>query len=263
MNQDQVKEKLLQIRKDVEDFKVIFSGKKNKKVDGLYKPETREIILHNHNFKNDNSLIYTAIHEYAHHIQFTTSPVPVSTRAHTSAFRNILHELLIQAELLRIYYNVFKAEPEFINLTRQIRQKFLIRNGRLMKEFGNYLLKAYDLCLKYEVSFDDYMDRELLLQRSTAKTIMRCTEKKINPDIGFENMKIVANIKDPEKSRQAEEAFIQGTSPDTVKMRFKTAQEPESTLEVLLIKKKRIASTIEKLKLKLAEIEKRIAEAKK
>ncbi len=262
MNQDQVKEKLLQIEKNVADFKMIFSGKKSKKVDGLYKPENKEIILHNENFKNDNSLMYTAIHEFAHHIQFTTSDVPISAKAHTSAFRNILHGLLIQAELLGIYYNVFKAEPEFINLTKQIKQKFLMKNGRLMKEFGNYLLKAYDLCLKHQISFDDYMDRELLLQRSAAKTIMNCSSRNVNPDIGFENMKIVANIKDPEKAMQAEEAFTQGKSPDMVKVQFKTPKKPDNKLENLLLTKKRITSTIERLNLKLAEIEKRIAQAK-
>ena len=46
MNQTQVKELLLQLKEDVEEFSVIFSGKKSKKVDGLYKPDSREIIIH-------------------------------------------------------------------------------------------------------------------------------------------------------------------------------------------------------------------------
>ena len=50
MNQDQVKEKLLEIESDVQDFKVILSGKKSKKVNGLYNPEKMEIIIHNKNF---------------------------------------------------------------------------------------------------------------------------------------------------------------------------------------------------------------------
>ena len=76
MNQQQVVERLLELDNDVEDFIVTFTGKKSKKVDGLYKPGNKEIILHNKNFSDDNSLIYTAIHEFAHHIQFTRSSSP-------------------------------------------------------------------------------------------------------------------------------------------------------------------------------------------
>jgi hypothetical protein len=37
MNQEQVKEKLFQLNKNVEDFSLLFSGKKSRKVNGLYK----------------------------------------------------------------------------------------------------------------------------------------------------------------------------------------------------------------------------------
>ena len=60
MNSDQVREKLLRLRKPSEDFTVILSGRKSRKVHGLYKPESREIVLHNKNFKNDDELMYTA-----------------------------------------------------------------------------------------------------------------------------------------------------------------------------------------------------------
>jgi len=62
MNQDQVKELLLTLDKNVPDFSVIFSGKMSGKVDGLYYPDRREIIIHNKNFEEDGQLIYTAIH---------------------------------------------------------------------------------------------------------------------------------------------------------------------------------------------------------
>ena len=86
MNQDQVKSLLLRLDRDAEEFSVTFSGKKSKKVDGLYKPDGREIIIHNENFANDNALIYTAIHEFAHHLHFTGSAAPTSCRAHTEPF---------------------------------------------------------------------------------------------------------------------------------------------------------------------------------
>ena len=63
MNQDQVKDMLLSLENNVPEFSVIFTGKESKRVDGLYKPESREILIHNRNFEDENSLIYTAIHD--------------------------------------------------------------------------------------------------------------------------------------------------------------------------------------------------------
>ena len=68
MNNDEIKTMLLSIKESSIEFTVTLSGKESKKVNGLYKPETREIILHNKNFKSDNQLVYTAIHEYTHHV---------------------------------------------------------------------------------------------------------------------------------------------------------------------------------------------------
>ena len=194
MNQEQVIEKLLQLNNTVDDFAVTFTGKKSKKLDGLYKPEKREIIIHNKNFNNDNALIYTAIHEFAHHIHFTQSMVPISARAHTNQFWNIFHKLLFIAEEKGIFVNIFKKEKRFIELTKNIKEKFLSANGHLMKEFGKLLMDAYDLCLEYNVSFEDYVDRELQLHRSIAKTLMKFNSLNINPEIGYENMKILSII---------------------------------------------------------------------
>lgn len=261
MNQDQVKQKLLQLQNDVQDFQIIFSGKSSKKVHGLYKPDNKEIIIHNKNFNNDNALMHTAIHEFAHHIQFTTSPLPVSSKAHSSFFWNILHNLLNKAEAEGIYQSIYKSHPEFIQLTRQIKEKFLSVNGQLMKEFGQYLLKARELCQQHQVNFDDYLDRELNIQRSSAKTMMKCSSRNIDPKIGYDNMKIVAGINDPQKARQAEEAFLQGQTPDMVKTRFKE-QKPKDELEHLMAEKQRIKNSIERLKIKLSEIDTQIARIK-
>ena len=114
MNQDQVKNKLLKIEDSVGgsailDFTVVFSGKKSRKVNGLYKPDEREIILHNRNFDDDNLLMYTAIHEYAHHFHACARGGNLSPRAHTAEFWAILHGLLEKAEAKGIYNNVFSG----------------------------------------------------------------------------------------------------------------------------------------------------------
>lgn len=261
MNQEQVKEKLLRIDGDVSEFTVVFSGKKSRKVDGLYHPDSREILIHNHNFADDNALMYTAIHEFAHHIQFSRSSAPVSSKAHTTQFYDILHRLLFEAERKGIYQNVFKADPRFTELTQRIQESFLSVNGKLMKEFGQILIEAHTLCRETGTSFEDYLDRELGLNRTTAKTIIKMHSMDINPDIGYENMKTVASIRDPEMAKMAEEAFLEGRSPDMVKAEFTTRPRQNSeggAIDQLVSEKGRIEKTMERLTARLVEIEQKI-----
>lgn len=262
MNQDQVIKILYQLNSDVDDFIVTFTGKKSRKVDGLYKPENREIILHNRNFNDDNALIYTAIHEFAHHIQFTRSSSRVSSRTHSNLFWDIFHKLLFKAEEKGIYVNLFRKEQRFIKLTARIKELYFSASGRLMKEFGGLLMEAYDLCVQYGTSFEDYVDRELQLHRSVAKTLMKVNTLNIDPDIGYENMKIVASIREPEQRELAETAFIQGQSPDMVRAAFfsNAGKEPDESLQSLLRKKEQIEKNIEKLTVELAGVEQKISE---
>lgn len=260
MNQQQVKEKLLELNSNVPDFAVIFTGKKSRKVDGLYHPESKEILIHNKNHENDNQIMYTAIHEFAHHIQFTTSAVPISTRAHTINYWNIFHTLLYQAEELGIYKNIYNTNGEFLTLTRKIRQEILIKNGHLMIEFGRLLREARSLCEKYKVSFTDYLDRILNVPRASARSIIKVHSLNINPEIGYENMKTVSGIHDEMEREQAVEAFLAGHSPDMVKMRFKSKPGEDNPLEALQKEKKSITKRITTLTVKLKEIDKRIEE---
>lgn len=260
MNQDQVKERLLKLESDVEEFFVILSGKSSKKANGLYYPDTREIIIHNKNFDDDNSLMYTAIHEFAHHVHFTTSSVPVGNRAHTIAFRRILHELLNRAEEMEIYYSPFTHDPEFMGLTYRIRNQFLRENGQLMKDFGAILEEARALCEARNARFDDYVERVLSLNKSAANTLMRIHNADVSAEIGYENMKTVASIRDPRLRKEAEEAFKSGQSADMVKDRTRAPQdEPEDPLAALEKEKKRIERTIQSLESKLKTVEERLA----
>lgn len=260
MNQDQVKERLLLLKPDCEEFSVVFSGKTSKKVNGLYKPESREIILHNRNFSEDNSLLYTAVHEFAHHIHFTASPVPVSSRAHTREFRGILHGLLRTAEKEGIYRNVFENEPEFTELTRRIRSEFIEKNGELMKELGALFVRAEELCRKYGARFDDYIERVLGMEKSTASTLIKAHDLDIPAELGYDTMKLVANIRKPEAREQALNALAEGNSPDMVKsmMTPSAGKEEEDPVEKLNAERRRIQRTIESLKNRLETIEERL-----
>ena len=260
MNQDQVKEQLLRLDDDVEEFFLIFSGKRSKKANGIYHPDTREIILHNRNFEDDTALMYTAIHEFAHHIHFTTSPVPVGPRAHTVEFRRILHQLLDKAEELKIYDNPFDADPEFAALTHKIRTRFLALNGRLMKDFGETLIEVEVLCRKRGTRFEDYVERVLSLDKRTATTLMKIHSYDINPQLGYTNMATVAGIRTEEKRLEAQERFEAGQSPDMVKIGLKArpSDEPEDPIRKLEKERLRIQRTIRSLQAKLQEVEERL-----
>ena len=260
MNQDQVKNLLLQIENDVEDFKVIFSGKVSKKVNGLYYPEEKEIIIHNKNFEDDNQLIYTAIHEFAHHVHISKSPIPVSNRSHTNEFWNTFHNLLIKAEELGLYKNIFQTNEEFVNLTKEIKESYLFKNAELMKDTGKLLIRAVNLCQLYSVRFEDYVDRALMITRTTASNMVKIYTMNLNPEIGFDNMKIVSRIKDEEERKKVESELIEGKTHNMVKAEIQSKKEPKDSKEILESEKIKIERTIERLNKKLEVITEKINE---
>jgi hypothetical protein len=258
VNRDQVKRKLLGLRKTVEEFEVIFSGKKSRKVDGLYKPASREIILQTGNFRNDDELMYTAIHEYAHHLQFTGSAVPVSAKAHTTAFWSLFHELLFEAERAGVYRSPFDGIPAFTELTREIREKFLATSGSLMKELGRLLLRAHELCEEHGTSFGDYVDRVLGLPRASAQVIMKAHRQDLDPRVGFENMRGLTAIRDDGDRAKAQAALLAGRTPDMVKAAYGSPPKPQDPRAELQEERSRIARTIKRLQERLREIDRRL-----
>jgi hypothetical protein len=266
MDRDKVKEKLLKIEDAPLEFSVIFSGKKSKKVNGLYKPETREIIIHNKNFESDdtgqNLLLYTAIHEYAHHLHACARGGTLSPRAHNSEFWAIFHALLEKAEAKKIYNDVFSVSPELLKLTETIRTKYLANNGALVKEMGKHLLKAYDLCTGIGVRFEDYVDRMLRIPRVAANMAIKMFEYDLSPEVGADNMRFLAGIRDSDKREAAEKALIKGKSPDTVKVAVRGASEAEDPIQRLEKEKLRLERTIATLSKRLEDVKKELEEKK-
>ncbi|GHV75791.1 hypothetical protein AGMMS49942_06120 [Spirochaetia bacterium] len=255
MNQDQVKTTLLSIEDAPIEFTLIFSGKKSKKVNGLYKPDTREIIIHNRNFDDDNLLLYTAIHEYAHHLHACSQGGKLPARCHTTEFWAILHDLLEKAEARGVYKNVFTESPELAELTNTIREKYLLQNGSLVKELGGLLRKAGELCDAIGARFEDYIDRVLCIPRQAAKMSMKMFEYDLNPSLGSDNMRFLAGIKNEDDRAAAEKSLLAGRSPDAVKretMKKPAEEDPRNRLEK---EKLRLERTISSLTKRLNEVE--------
>ena len=258
MNQDQVKEILLQIEESGLEFSVTFTGKASKKVNGLYKSDTHEILLHNKNFSVDNELLYTAIHEYTHH-RLCELDGTRSGRVHTQRFWSYFHRLLQKAEEKGLYKIAMEESPELLELTDTIRTTIMTEDGKLMKELGRLLSKARVLCKQAGVRYEDYIDRVLCLPRASAATIEKIHAFDVKPELGYEAMKVVANIANPDKRAAAEDLFLQKHSPAFVRDSVKNKPQDEDPRRKLENEKRRIERTIVSLQARLSELEDTLA----
>ena len=90
---------------------MVFSGKASKKVNGLYKRggDEKTIVLHNKNFSNDDTLMFTAIHELTHHVLITELGYNPS-KSHSQVFWAMFNDLVDKAEAEGIYRPVIDKE---------------------------------------------------------------------------------------------------------------------------------------------------------
>lgn len=268
MDNQKIKEMLLDIHETNLDFTVTQTGKESKRVNGLYKPDTHEILLHNQNFKTDYELAYTAVHEYTHHLvteeTLLVAPegyVP-NAKAHNQKFWAKFGELLEIAEQKGYYKLDLEVSPELKELTEKIKKEYIEKNGELMAEFGKLLSEAFELCENSNIRYEDYLDRVLCLPRNSAKEIQRVARVPVNPAIGFDNMKAVACVRKADDRKEMEAEFLAGKSPATVReiMKQKSSQakkeDPKSKLEK---EKNRLEKTIAQLTQRLEFIEESLA----
>ena len=270
MNNERIKEILLDISPCEIDFTVIQTGKESKRVNGFYKPDTHEIYLHNLNFKSDNMLVYTAVHEYTHHLctiekQENDPSYGKACKVHTQEFWAKFGDLLKIAEEKGYYSIGWESNEELKALTQDIKENYLAKNGQLMQEFGKKLARAFDLCQEADIRYEDYVDRVLCLPRNAAKDIRKVGAVDINPAIGFENMKVVASIKKPDERASVQQDFLEGgKSPATVRelMKQKAAagrtseNDPKAKLEK---EKQRLEKSIAQLTQRLEYVEESLA----
>ena len=271
MDNEKIKTMLLDIQESSIDFTVVQTGKESKRVNGFYKPDTHEIFLHNVNFKSENQLIYTAIHEYTHHLvtiekqELNHAAAMGGCKVHTQEFWAKFGNLLSIAEEKGYYKLEWEQNEELKTLTETIKKDYLETNGRLMQEFGKLLMKAHELCNAANIRYEDYIDRVLCLPRSTAKDITKVAAVPVNPAIGYENMKIVASVRKKDDRAEVEQEFLEGKGPVSVRemmrqkaMGCKPAGE-EDKKEKLEKERSRLEKTIAQLSKRLEFVEESLA----
>lgn len=267
MDNESIKNILLDIQESELEFSVTMTGKESTRVNGLYKPDTREILLHNKNFKTDNQLIYTAIHEYTHHlineeeIQASGGKLPPKTsKSHTNFFWAKFHALLSIAEEKGYYKLDLSLSPELDELTKKIREKYIEPNGKLMMELGKELIKAQVLCENASIRYEDYIDRILQLPRTTVKSVKKVGMlPEEDAALGYENMKIVAGCKKVDDKTKAIEAIKNGKSPDSVIAMMKKKAKEMDPKEKLEKERERLQKTINELTHRLEFVEESLA----
>ena len=268
MDNQKIKEMLLDIQPCEIDFTVIQTGKESKRVNGFYKPDTHEIYLHNLNFKSENELVYTAVHEYTHHLvtiqkQENDPGYGSACKVHTQEFWAKFGDLIEIAEKKGYYSIGWENNQELKELTEDIKNNYLAKNGELMLEFGKKLARAWDLCKEANIRYEDYIDRVLCLPRNAARDIRKVGASGVNPAIGFENMKLVAAVKRPDDRAAVEQEFMNGgKSPASVREMMKQnavkakAEDPKTRLEK---EKNRLEKTIAQLSRRLEYVEESLA----
>lgn len=262
---ESIKEKLLELEESELDFSVIQTGKKSKKVNGLYNRDTREILLHNKNFTSDEELLYTAIHEYAHHLESEeelkkNGGTFSAKRPHNKDFYFRFNSLLEKAKEKGVYTIDISSSPELVEITKRIKNDYIKEGAVKMIEFGKLLMKAHELCKTCKVRYEDYVERVLKLPRLSEKSIVRVAQNPSNPEIGFENMKMLSLIKNNEEKKAAQEMFLNGDNPLSVRAALarKDKADEGNAREKLLREKNRLEKTIETLTKRLENLEREI-----
>jgi len=263
MNQDQVKEKLQAIHESPVAYTLVFSGKKSKRVNGLYKPLTAEIVIHNKNDsfvdknggQDENSLMYTAIHELAHHVLIAEKGNR-SPRAHGQDFWATFHGLLDIAEEKGVYRPAIDEKTEkLIAEAKDIHRQI----AELQRRLGRIVVAIQEASCESGLRTEDMIERKAQIGRQSAKVAVAAYnmgDQGVGADIQTEAAKqrdgdkraaIIAAGRDGKSAVQAKKA----TTP------AKPVDEGDETV-TLMREKQRIERTVKTLTRRLDEIEEQL-----
>lgn len=249
MTNEEIKKSLEKLYPCKENFTVTQTGKQSNKVNGLYNPGTKEIFLHNKNFKSDNQLMYTAIHEFTHHV-LTTEQEVKTTRSHSGKFLSQFYDFIDIAIKNGSYTRERDEETKaLIESAKQLQKELL----ETQKKLGNLILKIHEKCDEKGDRYEDVIESDLQLSRNKAKELTSMAVK--NTDFSDEMTKTIATAKDVLLAKSAAE---EGKTVEQVKaVAKKTTATDDGTDDPqrLIKEKKRLERTIEQLNDRLVQVE--------
>lgn len=241
MTNEQIKEKLELLRQTDDEFTVVQTGKKNAKVNGLYKVEEKTIVLHNKNFSNDNALMFTAIHEYTHHL------LRNEKGGHTQMFWAVFYDLVDIAIEKGIYSR--KRCEQVQRLTDDIK-KIQAEISAMQKKLGEKIHELYDAATENGERIEDIIEHDCQMTRKKAETMQKMAAC---PDGCTDEMaQAITKIKNSERQQDALVAIETGKTVYQVNnMKKQNDQSNEDKYEKLEKEKIRIEKMINTLKHRL------------
>jgi hypothetical protein len=255
MNCEQVKERLQKLHQTTIDYTVVFSGKKSGKAYGLYRPATREIIIHDKNFAdedgglNENLLMFTAIHELAHHVMMAEKG-DTSIRCHNQDFWATFHGLLDTAEKCGVYRAAIDADTQkLIDEARDIS----VRIAELQRELGRVICAIDASCRKNGLREEDIIERKAQIGRQTSKAAVAAFNMG-DTGVGFDIQAEAVKQRGEERQEAVIAAAKNGASVIQAKKAAAPSKPDEDESAKLAIEKRRIERTIESLEHRLQKI---------
>ena len=251
MTNDTIKSNLQKLFACKVDFTVIQTGKKSDKVNGFYKPDSREIFLHNKNFVSDNELMYTAIHELTHHV-LTTEKQVKTARCHSGIFWSTFYDFLDLAVEYKLYSRERSAETSMLIAQAQQLQELITKT---QKELGKVISNIYSSCLAHNDRVEDVLEHDLQLSRKKSKELIAM--KAIDKSYSDEMTKVISSAKEDQRQAVINAAEI-GKTVEQVKSIAKQKPDVDDDLEnptQLKREKIRLKKTIERLNDRLVHVE--------
>ncbi len=220
MKNEEIKTNLQKLFNCKEDFTVTQTGKKSNKVNGLYKPATHEIFLHNRNFNTENELMYTAVHEFTHHY-LTTEKGDKSGR-HNGLFWATFYDFLEKAITLGFYERTRSEET----------QKLIDEAKQIQKA----------------------IEHDLQITCNKVKEYLKMRNSETKSD---EMAKVINSAKDMMIKAAAQKAADEGKTVEQVKQiaKAKPVDDDLESLESLRREEKRLETTIERLNDRLVQVQ--------
>jgi hypothetical protein len=259
MNQDTVKEKLQSIHESPIEYAALFSGKKSKRVNGFYKPLTKEIVINDKNFvdaegkQNETLLMFTAIHELAHHVMIAEKGNK-SARFHTQDFWATFHGLLDIAEKKGVYHAEIDADTQkLIDDARDISGRI----ADLQRELGRVLLDIEESCWENGLETEDVIERKAQISKPSSKVAVAAYmmgDQEVGADIQAE----AAKQRDEDKRAAIIAAGREGKSVVQAKKSTPPSTDTEDETTTLLREKRRIERTVASLTHRLEAINQRL-----
>lgn len=259
MNNLEIKELLESLQSTNAEFEVILTGKANTKVNGLYKPLQHEIILFNKNFSNDQQLLYTAIHEYTHHLCWEIEEEHGEKHpknAHHHKFWNLFHSLLDIAVSKNQYQRI---RSEKMNTLIQQAKELDKEIMTLQKKLGEVLIQIQVQAKEDSSRYEDIVEHDIQLSKRTAKKAVEYSAIDAGISFGQDAGEELRKAKNFDHFNTILEEVKNGKTIHQIKHSFSKEKE-KNTEEELEKERGRIEKTITMLNQRLREIVTKIEE---